>query len=194
MVVDTAVQEKNITFPTDAKNLSRAIIKLGKFSRSHGIQLRQSYARKAKEWLRKASGYGAARQSKRLDSCNKDLKNWLGRVLRDIENKRENKEFSAEFQQMIDLANRLLLQEKDTPKKIYSLHEPEVCCIGKGKARVRYEFGQKAAIVKTNDRNWIVNVEDFADNPYDGHTLAKSISGAEKITKVAVKEADVDKG
>ena len=74
------------------------------------------------------------------------------------------------------------------------MNEPEVCCIGKGKDRVRYEFGQKAAVVKTNSGNWIVNVEDLSDNPYDGHTLAKSIEGAEKITKVSVKEADVDNG
>jgi IS5 family transposase len=194
VVVDTTVQEKNITFPTDAKNLFRAIIKLGSFARWHKIKLRQSYARKAKKWLRKASGYGAARQYGRLQRCNQDLKNWLGRVLRDIENKRENKALSVKFLHMIELANKLLLQEKDTPKKIYSLHEPEVCCIGKGKDRIRYEFGQKAAVVKTNNRNWIVNVEDLPDAPYDGHTLAKSLEGAEKITKVSVREANVDRG
>ena len=64
----------------------------------------------------------------------------------------------------------------------------------KGNTRIRYEFGQKAAVVKTNSGNWIVNVEDLPNNPYDGHTLAKSISGAEKMTKVAVTEANVDKG
>jgi IS5 family transposase len=194
VVVDTTVQEKNITFPTDAKLLSRAIIKLGKLARLHGIELRQSYARKAKQWARKASGYGAAKQYGRLKRCNQDLKNWLGRILRDIEKKRGNKAFSPKFLQMIELANKLLVQEKNTPKKVYSLHEPEVCCIGKGKERIRYEFGQKAAIVKTNSRNWVVNVEDLSDNPYDGHTLAVSISGAEKITKVTVTEADVDRG
>ena len=76
-------------------------------------------------------------------------------------------------------------------RKVYSLHEPEVRCIGKGKVNVRYEFGQLAAVVITNKGNWIVNVEDLEGNPYDGHTLAKSISGAEKITKVSVSEANV---
>jgi len=96
--------------------------------------------------------------------------------------------------QLIEVSNKLLVQEKNTKKKIYSLHEPEVCCIGKGKDHVRYEFGQQAAIVKTNSGNWIINVEDLPDNPYAGHTLALSIEGAEKITKVTVKEADIDKG
>ena len=193
-VVDTTVQEKNITFPTDAKLLSRAIIKLAKHCLSHKIKLRQSYARLAKKTARKATEHGARRHFGKLKRCVQDLKNWLGRVLRDIAAKRENKALSPGFLQLIEIANKLLLQEKDTKKKIYSLHEPEVCCIGKGKDRVRYEFGQKAAIVKTNSRNWVVNVEDLSDNPYDGHTLALSIAGAEKMTKVMVKEADVDKG
>jgi len=194
VIVDTTVQEKNITFPTDAKLLSRAIIKLAKHCLSHEIKLRQSYARLAKRTAQKASEHGARRHFGKLKQCIGDLKNWLGRVLRDIENKRKNKTLSASFLQLIDLANKLLLQEKNTKKKIYSLHEPEVCCIGKGKDRMRYEFGQQAAVVTTNRRNWIVNVEDLADNPYAGHTLSRSISGTEKITKVIVTEANVDKG
>jgi len=161
---------------------------------SHGITLRQSYARKAKQWLQKASGYVAARQFKRLERCDQDLKNWLGRVLRDIEKKRGNKVLSMRFLLLIDLANKLQIQEKNTPNKIYSLHEPEVQCIAKGKTRIRYEFGQKAAVVKTNSRNWVVNVAELADNPYDGHPLDRSILGAEKITKVSGTEANVDRG
>ena len=194
VVVDTTVQEKNITFPTDTKLLSRAIIKLGKQAKRHGVTLRQSYARKAKHTARKGSGYAAARQYGRLKRCVQNLKSWLGRVLRDIDRKRENTALSANFVSLIETANKLLLQKKNTPKKIYSLHEPGVQCIGKGKDRIRYEFGQKAAVVTTNNRNWIVNVEDLAESPYDGHSLGLSISGAEKLTKVVMSEANVDKG
>jgi IS5 family transposase len=194
VIVDVTVQEKNITFPTDAKLLSRAIIKLGQFALRHKIKLRQSYARKAKQMARKASGYAAARQFNRLNRCNQDLKNWLGRILRDIEKKRGNTVLSANFLSLIDAAQKLLLQERNTPNKIYSLHELGVQCIGKGKERIRYEFGNKAAIVVTNNRNWIVNVEDLPGNPYDGHTLDRSIVGTEKITKIPVVEGNVDKG
>ena len=194
VIADTTVHEKNITFPTDAKLLSRCLFKLSKFCLHYKIKLRRSYTRAAKQTARKASGYAAARQFGRLKQCNQDLKNWLGRVLRDIDRKRENKVLSANFTKLIEIAEKVRLQERNTPKKIYSLHEPEVCCMGKGKDHVRYEFGQKAAVVITNKGNWIVNVEDLPDNPYDGHTLAKSISGAEKMTKVTVTEANVDKG
>lgn len=146
VVVDTTVQEKNITFPTDSKLLSRAIIKLGKQAKHHGITLRQSYARKAKHTARKASGYAAARQYGRLKRSVKDLKNWLGRILRDIDRKRKNTVFSTNFSQLIETSKKLLLQEKNTPKKIYSLHESGVQCIGKGKDKIRYEFGQRKGV------------------------------------------------
>jgi IS5 family transposase len=101
---------------------------------------------------------------------------------------------SEEFSTLIELANKLILQERETSNKVCSLHEPEVRCIGKGKVRVRYEFGQKAAVVTTNKGSWIVNVEDLEGSPYCGHTLAKSISGTEKITKASVSEINVDRG
>ena len=193
-IVDTTVQEKNITFPTDAKLLASCIIKLSKYCLHYNIKLRQSYTRKAKRTLRKAASYAAARQFGKLKRCLQDLKNWLGRVLRDIERKRGNKVLSANFMNLIDLANKVLIQERHTPKKIYSLHEPEVQCIGKGKDRIRYEFGQKAGVVITNKGNWIINVLDIANNAYDGHTLSASLLGAENITKVSIVEVNVDKG
>ena len=61
------------------------------------------------------------------------MKNWLGRVLWDIENKCGDTVLSPHFQQLLTVADKLLVQERHTPKKIYSLHELEVCCIGKGK-------------------------------------------------------------
>jgi hypothetical protein len=48
VTVDTTVQPKNITFPTDAKLLLVAIQQRGKLATEHGVELRQSYARVAK--------------------------------------------------------------------------------------------------------------------------------------------------
>ena len=59
-------------------------------------------------------------------------------------------------------------------KKLYSLHEPEVMCISKGKAHKRYEFGQKVSVTTTNRGDWIVGVNLCRGNPCDGHTLAKA--------------------
>ena len=43
VTVDTTVQPKAITFPTDAKLLHAAIKGLNRLARRHGVQLRQSY-------------------------------------------------------------------------------------------------------------------------------------------------------
>ena len=48
VTVDTTVQPKNVTFPTDAKLLETAIQQLGKLAKQHGVPLRQSYARVTK--------------------------------------------------------------------------------------------------------------------------------------------------
>jgi hypothetical protein len=48
VIVDTTVQPKNVTFPTDAKLLNRAREKLVRLAQRHGVVLRQSYARVGK--------------------------------------------------------------------------------------------------------------------------------------------------
>jgi IS5 family transposase len=172
----------------------RAILKLGEQALKHKIKLRRSYTRVAKQMAQQASGYVSARQYGRLNKSNRTMRNWLGCSLRDIERKSGDKVLSTNFLTLIRLSEKLLVQEKNTKNKIYSLHEPDVQCISNGKARIRYEFGNKVSIVTTNDRNWIVNVQDCPGNPYDGHTLNESLLGAEKITQVPIEEVNVDKG
>ena len=56
----------------------------------------------------------------------------------------------ARLVEMIALVNRLLAQKLKDKKKLYSLHEPAVDCISKGKAHKRYEFGTKVSVTTTN--------------------------------------------
>ena len=67
-------------------------------------------------------------------------------------------------------------RRKQRGKKIYSLHAPEVECIGKGKAHRPYEFGVKVSVATTLNRSkggqFIAHVKALPGNPYDGHTLA----------------------
>jgi transposase, IS5 family len=64
-------------------------------------------------------------------------------------------------------------------KKVYSLHAPEVECIGKGKAHRPYEFGVKVSIATTLNRSnggqFIAHAKALRGNSYDGHTLATVI-------------------
>ncbi len=87
VIVDTTVQPKNITFPTDAKLLNRAREKLVKLAKQQGVKLRQSYARVGKFALIQHQRYAHAKQFKRANRALRTLKTYLGRVIRDIARK-----------------------------------------------------------------------------------------------------------
>ncbi len=192
VTVDTTVQEKNITHPTDSKLYYKAILKLGDAAKSRGISLRQTYVRVAKHAAMMAGRYAHAKQFKRMRRKLKKLRTWLGRVIRDI--RRKVPAPDAALERLLSLCERLHQQQPTDTKKLYSLHEPEVVCISKGKAHKRYEFGQKISLATSNRGNWIVGVALCEGNPYDGHTLDRTMQAVALNTGVTVSDVYVDKG
>ncbi len=190
--VDTTVQEKNITHPTDSKLYHRAIVKLDEAAKQRGVKLRQTYVRVAKPAAIKVGRYAHAKQFKRMRRQLKKLRTWLGRVIRDV--RRKVPQPDTALAELLQLCDRLHAQQPTDKKKLYSLHEPDVMCISKGKARQRYEFGQKVSVTTSNRGNWIVGVDLCKANPYDGHTLAQAIATVERTAGVTVTDAYVDKG
>ena len=190
--VDTTVQEKAITFPTDAKLYHKMRCKLVKAADKRNVMLRQSYDRVGRHALFNHNRYAHARQMKRAKKELKKLKSYLGRVIRDIIRKVPNPD--TELQTTLILAEQLLQQKRDDKNKLYSLHAPEVECIAKGKAKKKYEFGCKVAITTTCKDPWITSIFAVHGNPYDGHTLHQSLMQSERLTNVKVKDAFVDKG
>ena len=178
--VDTTVQEKAIAYPTDARLYYKMLRRLVKTAKEVGIVLRQSYRRVSKRALAKQGRYAHARQMKRAKKETKRLRTYLGRVLRDVE--RKCGQANEKVQELLALAKRLYRQKREDKGKLYSIHAPEVECISKGKAHKRYEFGCKVAVVSTSRRNWVVGIEAVHGNPYDGHTLARSLEQARDLT------------
>jgi IS5 family transposase len=192
VIVDTTVQEKNITFPTDSKLLYTAIRKLGQAAKERGLVLRQSYLRVAKRAAVKVSRYAHAKQFRRMRRQLRKLRTWVGRLIRDVTRKVGTADQS--LAEVLERAERVRRQQPQDSPKLYSWHEPEVQCISKGKAHQRYEFGQKVALATTNRSNWIVAARLLKGNPYDGHTLTTTLAAAERITGVGITDAYVDKG
>ena len=193
--MDTTVQEKAVSFPTDSKLLNRSRVRLVKLCHEHGVVLRQSYARKGPQALFKANRYGHARQFRRMHSRVKKLRTYLGRVVRDIERKIAHQaEKQAAFAEELGLAKRLMAQQKQDKDKLYSLHAPEVECLSKGKAHKRYEFGVKASIATTNRSNFVVGGMALPGNPYDGQTLTLALEQVRRMTGSVIEEAFVDRG
>lgn len=200
VIVDTTVQPKNVMFPTDAKLLHRAREKLVSLAKKVGLDLRQSYTRVGKLALIKHQRYAHAHQFKRAGKCLRKLKTYLGRTIRDIARQiAGDDDLHAIFLRPLHLAGRVLEQrQKQHGKKVYSLHAPEVECIGKGKAHAPYEFGVKVSVATTLHRSkggqFALHAKALPGNPYDGHTLAAVIPEMEAMIGNGIERILADAG
>ena len=177
VIVDTTVQPKAAAFPTDAKLMHRARERLVRLARKTGVSLRQSYERVGKRALIAHQRYAHAKQFKRANRALRMIRTYLGRVRRDLARKlRGEPELERIFASDLWLAERVGEQRQhQRGRKIYSLHAPEVECIGKGKAHRPYEFGVKVSLATTLHRSkggqFIAHIKALPGAPYDGHTL-----------------------
>ncbi len=201
VIVDTTVQPKNVMFPTDARLLNRAREILVRLAQRHGVKLRQSYARVGKFALIQHQRYAHAKQFKRANRALKKLRTYLGRVIRDIARKIEGDWWLEEmvFGAMLSRARRVRDQTpRQRGSKVYSLHAPEVECIGKGKAHRPYEFGVKVSVTTTlahaRGGQFVTHVKALPGNPYDGHTLAVVIPEMEALVGNTIERILADKG
>src|SRR6266567_2957024 len=200
VTVDTTVQPKAITFPTDAKLLHAAIKGLNRLARKHGVRLRQSYSRVAKAAAMMAGRYAHAKQFRRHQRQLRILRSRLGRIVRDIRRKIDGQPaLEQAFALPLGRATQIRSQQqRQRGWKLYSFHAPEVECIGKGKASAPYEFGVKASIVTTTARapggQFVLHAKALPGNPYDGHTLGAVIEATERLTGREIERAYVDKG
>lgn len=185
---------KAIAFPTDCKLYFKSIKALVKVAEGYGISLRQTYKKLAFRALRMRNRYAHARQMKRAKREEKRLHTYLGRVIRDFERKSEGIKIDQECKFLLETIKHIFHQEKHDSKKIYSVHEPRVECIAKGKAHKKYEFGCKASIVVTHKEGLALDVRAIHENPYDGHTLEGTLKAAEENIGSQIDEAYVDKG
>jgi len=100
---------------------------------------------------------------------------------------------SLPLAELLAVARQIHAQERKDKRKIYSVHEPQVECISKGKAHKRYEFGCKVSVAATSQGGWFVGAKAMHGNPYDGHTLNAAIEQVKRIAKEP-EQAFVDMG
>ena len=194
------MQEKAITFPAEAKLKNRAREMLVKLAKKHGLKLRQGYPRVGKFTLMRHQRYAHAKQFKRAGRELRRLKTFLGRVIRDIGRQvGNNPALNAILRPALFLAGRVHDQVRgQRGRKVYSIHAPEVECIGKGKAHRPYEFGVKVSVVTTvapsRGGQFVLAAQALPGNPYDGHTLSRVIPHVENIAGSEIKRIIADKG
>ena len=200
VIVDTTVQPKAVMFPTDAKLMNRAREKLVRLAKHHGLELRQAYTRLGKQALIRHQRYAHAKQFKRAGKMKRRLKTYLGRTIRDIGRKiKGNEALQDLFKKPLWLAERVMTQRpRDEARKVYSLHAPEVECIGKGKAHAPYEFGVKVSVATTlkhaKGGQFALHAMALPGNPYDGHTLKDVVPDMQRLIGNEIKRILADAG
>lgn len=190
--IDTTVQEKNITYPTDRKLLEKCIAHCLKIAQKKGIKLKKTYAKERKEIAYQMRFQRSKRYSKNLNMNKLKLHKIAIKIYNNLVSQypkmtsEEVKEFNTLFY--------VLSQKKGDKKKIYSIHEPEVDCISKGKEHKPYEFGNKSSFAYTKKLGIIIGAMAFTGNPYDGHTLEPQLNQIQLLTNAVVNKSIVDRG
>jgi IS5 family transposase len=185
VVVDTTVQEKNLTYPTDSKLAHKIIWRCWKLADRHGVKLRRRYRKAVRHGVRAQRWRKDPRKRKLAHRALRQLKTIAGRLLRELERKlpatvrQEQKENFA-------LYRRVLAQQPADRDKVYSLHEPQVYCLSKGKEHKKYEFGSKASVVLTKvltkTRGVIVGAVAHPENLYDVDALVPALEQTQAVT------------
>jgi IS5 family transposase len=193
VVVDTTVQEKNITHPTDTKLTHKIIRRCWKVADRNGVKLRRRYRKAvrhcvmAQRWRRDPKKRKAAHRALRK------MKVIAGRLIRELERKL-GAPVREEQRASFALYRRVLKQKPPDREKIYSLHEPQVYCLSRGKEHKKYEFGSKASVVMTKTHGVIVGAMAHQENLYDGDALRPALEQTRTITEQQPVKAIVDRG
>ena len=187
---DTTVQEKNITYPTDNKLHRKIIKKCIAIADDEGIELRQSYTRILKKLLMDQRFRNHPKNKGKAKKADKKVKTIAGRFVRELERKLP----PSLHQSILTLFKKVLAQKKTDSNKIYSLHEPHVQCISKGKEHKKYEFGSKVSIITTKNTGVIIGAINIEKNIHDSKTLQPAIEQQQRLTDIILKNNFVDRG
>lgn len=189
---DTTVQEKNITFPTDTKLHIKIIDKCLSIAKKEKITLRQSYKRKLKEYKLLVRFRRHPKKKKTAKSAAKKIKTIAGRLTREL-GRKLNENLKKVYAELLTIFSKILEQTQTSKNKIYSIHEPDVKCIAKGKEHKAYEFGNISSIAKTKD-GIIVGAMAFEDNVFDGDTISPQLEQIDRLVGARPEIGIADRG
>lgn len=189
--IDSTVQEKNVTYPTDTKLHKKIISNCKKLSVELGFVLRQSYTRVLKDHYRNQRFRNHPKNKKKAIKADKKIRTIAGRLVRELE-RNLSKLGNTDYNELLELYKKILEQKRGSKNKIYSIHEPDVLCISKGKEHKKYEFGNKVSIIRSFN-GLIVGALSFR-NEYDGHTIDEALKQVKKLTGKTIKTLAGDRG
>ncbi len=213
---DTTAMEKNVSYPTDTNLLNKGrqrvlsgLKKLKALGRK--IKIGRTFARKARQALLLIIKLGKGRQErikKGAEQLAKFAKKVLERVPGALRKAKKHKDERAQkkiekVQEQIridaELLKRVIEQTEaryagtHLKNKVYSLHEPQVTCIAKGKRGKPNEFGSKVSI-SVDKNGFVVTHTEYDSNVGDSTTLEEAVSDWEAATGRLPKNLAADRG
>lgn len=193
VLVDTTVQEKAVTYPTDSKLLIKIINRLNKLAKEQGIQQRRTFVKEVKSLRLSCRHFRHVKRRSKANKALKRLRTIAGALMRELTRKLPAPVLHEEAERFT-LYQRVIDQRRTDKNKVYSLHESDIYCVGKGKDHKSYEYGRKASIVSTKDSNIIVGVASHDEHEHDSKTLKAALESAHEHRRKAIELAVLDRG
>jgi len=193
VIIDTTVQEKNVTYPTDGKLAIKMIHQLLRIAKKEQIQLRRTYIKEIKMHRISLRFFRHPKKIKKARAAMKRLKTIVGILMRDISRNLSTEQLDK-YQETFELFEKVTKQQMKDSNKIYSLHEQHIYVIAKGKDHKKYEYGTKASLVTTMKSNIIIGVAAHEKNEHDSKTLEAALASANKHRTKPIVEAICDRG
>ena len=191
--IDTTVQEKNITFPTDRKLCEKAIAYCVRIARNEGLSLKRTYGREIKHLKHQLRFAKRPRNVKKQSKALNRLQRIALKIYHDLDTQLQAGQI-GKHDRVMEILLRVLRQRRADHHKIYSIHEPEVLCIAKGKEHKPYEFGNKSSFAYSRNGGILLGALAVEGNMYDGHTLQPQLEQVRELTGKTPKKAIVDRG
>ena len=193
VIIDSTVQEKNITYPTDGKFAIKIVHNCIKVAKKYNIKLRRTYVKEIKEKRIALRNFKHPRKKAKAVKAMKRLRTIALTLIRDLKRKMSTTEYRRYKKEYITYL-RVLKQTRYSKNKIYSLHETHIYAIAKGKDHKKYEYGTKASICMTKTTGVIVGVVAHEKNIHDSKTLPEVLEHAHSNRTKPIKQANCDKG
>ena len=222
MATDSSCMEKNIAYPTDSglldkgrRNLLKGMGKLKEFG-VKGVRGVRSFGRKSKKIVITMMKLGKDRAERIKDGtlelssqavhvigkCKEMVKRaeaFLKKGVCDFMTRLAVEGWISYLKDQIKLLERVVLQSRERFKgrhisgKVYSLHEPQVTAIPKGKRSKPNEYGSKFNI--SIDRNgFIVSHESYSTNKNDALLLDPALKNWKQNTGQLPSQMNADRG
>ncbi len=195
-VLDTTVQTKAVTPPTDGKLLYAMHARLLREAKAREIKVPRPHRREMRVLKREHARLRhnlhhtkAARKLRRMRTLVRRVERQIGRGFAQLD---ETLVHQLQRSARLRAQTRGLVPFKE---RIFSVHAPEVECITKGKTHRPWEFGVTVALATTPGKHPLVMAAlPMPGSTYDGMTTQATLDECGFMTGEAVVEACADRG